>query len=300
MRSYPLALLVLVLFAVVAQPAMPAGPATLGVCADACAFATIQAAIQAAQPGDTVLVKPGVYSERVAWDKPGLTLRAEQGPALTVIDATRAPALPGSDADHATAVAACGGAATVEGFTLRAGKHIGGGIGVLLCGGDGNRVADNRVAGAWLGIASLYSSSDHNIVERNTVAGTSGFAVAECCGLVGNLYRDNILTGNAHGMLISGQGSRVVFNRLGDNGAVALACEGPVDARANYWGSPLGPALGLAGNVQDAGAGGACRSAEVAPWCVLETCDDQRALAGPLSGLFSLEPGAPGAVAPFL
>lgn len=38
-------------------------------------FATIQAAVDEAQPGDTVLVSPGVYREAVFIDTPGITLR---------------------------------------------------------------------------------------------------------------------------------------------------------------------------------------------------------------------------------
>lgn len=52
----------------------PAGPETLRVPAD---HATIQAAVDASEPGDIVLVAPGVYEESVRIDTEGITLRGE-------------------------------------------------------------------------------------------------------------------------------------------------------------------------------------------------------------------------------
>jgi nitrous oxidase accessory protein NosD len=46
---------------------------------------TVQAAIDAAQPGDTVLVSPGVYRESLQIEKP-LTLRSTQGAETTTLD----------------------------------------------------------------------------------------------------------------------------------------------------------------------------------------------------------------------
>src|SRR5262245_58313155 len=53
-----------------------------------CAFAgymTIQAAINAANPGDTVNVCPGTYVENVAINKASLTVRSTGGARVTVI-----------------------------------------------------------------------------------------------------------------------------------------------------------------------------------------------------------------------
>jgi len=50
--------------------------------------ATVQAAIDAAQPGDTVLVSPGVYRENLQIEK-ALTLRSTQGAETTTLDGGR-------------------------------------------------------------------------------------------------------------------------------------------------------------------------------------------------------------------
>lgn len=50
-------------------------------------FATIQAAVNAANSGDTILVSPGVYLENIDLGTKSLTIRATDGPGATVIDA---------------------------------------------------------------------------------------------------------------------------------------------------------------------------------------------------------------------
>ena len=47
---------------------------------------TIQAAINAADDGDQIIVAPNIYSETITIDK-GLTLRSSAGPEVTIIDA---------------------------------------------------------------------------------------------------------------------------------------------------------------------------------------------------------------------
>ncbi|KYC44425.1 MAG: hypothetical protein APG12_00848 [Candidatus Methanofastidiosum methylothiophilum] len=48
----------------------------------------IQAAIDAASPGDTILVNPGTYYGNIIVYKPGLTIKSTGGPAVTIIDAS--------------------------------------------------------------------------------------------------------------------------------------------------------------------------------------------------------------------
>ena len=48
----------------------------------------IQAAIDAANPGDTILVNPGTYYGNIIVYKPGLTIKSTGGPAVTIIDAS--------------------------------------------------------------------------------------------------------------------------------------------------------------------------------------------------------------------
>ena len=47
---------------------------------------TIQAGIDAASDGDTVLVAPGTYFENIDFKGKGITVRSSSGPEVTVID----------------------------------------------------------------------------------------------------------------------------------------------------------------------------------------------------------------------
>src|SRR5689334_7174471 len=48
--------------------------------------ATIQAAITAAQPGDTVLVAPGTYLENLDFQGKAITVTSSDGAAVTIVD----------------------------------------------------------------------------------------------------------------------------------------------------------------------------------------------------------------------
>jgi hypothetical protein len=49
-------------------------------------YPTIQAAINAVKSGDTVIVRPGTYSENIDLSKNSITVTSEKGPHLTTID----------------------------------------------------------------------------------------------------------------------------------------------------------------------------------------------------------------------
>jgi hypothetical protein len=79
------------------------------------AFATIQAAIVAAGGGATVLVAPGIYSERLDFLGKAITVRAANGPAATTIDGNQGGPV-------VTFVSGEGPASVLEGFTIRNGR----------------------------------------------------------------------------------------------------------------------------------------------------------------------------------
>jgi serine protease len=80
---------------------------------------TIQAAIGAAVHGDTVLVAPGTYVERLAFSGKAITVVSEGGPAVTVIDGSRAGAVVTFNSGE-------GRAAVLRGFTITNGGGFSG------------------------------------------------------------------------------------------------------------------------------------------------------------------------------
>src|SRR5215203_2169688 len=104
---------------------------------------TIQAAVDAASPGDTVLVPPGTYHESVTITKSGLTIKGTRDAVLDAtgfavgIRASSGPIAPGPDGHLACPVLGLQNLA-VDGLTIRGASFTG----VLFRGVDGFSIRD--------------------------------------------------------------------------------------------------------------------------------------------------------------
>ena len=88
-------------------------------------IASIQQAIAAAAPGDTVLVAPGTYVENLTFLGKAITVVSAGGPATTIIDGNFAgPVVSFTAGEPRTAV--------LRGFTLQHGATTFSGGGVLI------------------------------------------------------------------------------------------------------------------------------------------------------------------------
>jgi len=186
----------LVLFCLAA--ALPAGAAqTLKVPDD---FATIQAAIDAAQPGDAVSVRAGRYTEAVLIEKP-LTLAGE-GRALTVIEAPRA------DLDVIVVVSKYG-LVRVEGVTVTGGRS-----GFRLQVGDGASavIADSMASGNQYG-ANIYGEGDATV--RQTLLVDSHVAGLVLGNRSASAVENEILLGGDGIVLVGAGEAELVDNLVG-------------------------------------------------------------------------------------
>jgi parallel beta-helix repeat protein len=169
-------------------------------------FTTIQAAVVAASPGDTILVCAGTYHERVLISTNDLTLRGKGTTADVVIDADLL--------GHAVLVSGASGV-TVEGFTVREGHDND----IELLNANGNTVRGNILTAAVHDGIELFNSDD-NLVELNVSVDNLG---ANACGInltVGsdrNVVRNNTVRNNEWGIQISASNDNVIFQ----NNAVA-------------------------------------------------------------------------------
>lgn len=201
------------------------------------ATSTIQAAVDAAQPGDTVFVRPGTYHESVRVEKDGITIK---GSHAAVIDATgfstgiRVGRPGGFPFPIVNGVPVCPHVAdpsrvvndfTVKGLTIKNARVAG----VLLIDVKGYRLTrgrylDNPVYGPFP-ICSQDGRIDRNVVRGGNAEGTgpsvdAGIYVGDSDtvtvrkNLVTNyaigieventtnaIVRDNLLTGNTTGIL---------------------------------------------------------------------------------------------------
>ena len=148
-----------------------AAPATIRVPADK---ATIQAAIDAGNDGDTVLVSPGTYLENIDFKGKVITVTSSGGPQDTIIDGNNAgPVVSFGSGEWNSSV--------LNGFTIRKGREGGayspsGGGGISVIGSSptisNNRITDNTACEG----AGIYLYGASPIVRNNVISGnrTSG------------------------------------------------------------------------------------------------------------------------------
>ncbi len=132
---------------------------------------TIQAGVDSAAAGDTVLVGPGTYSGRVILSK-DVSLIAEETPESTILEAP--------DGDTVIGVLEVQSPTVIRGFRIRtafpgywcpafasAPMRADGGVGIF-CGGSSIRITHNVITDNSTGIAFAHSSAlvDSNVISR--------------------------------------------------------------------------------------------------------------------------------------
>ena len=119
-------------------------------------FSSIQAAVAAAEPGDKILVCPGVYLETVEVTKPDLRIEAQAAPGEVVLQGT--PSQPfGFRLLNTTGV-------LVQGFTVQGFSDAN----IRIEGGSGNTLRKNITTAAVVGSGIRVINSSANVVEHNT------------------------------------------------------------------------------------------------------------------------------------
>jgi hypothetical protein len=197
--------------------------------------ASLQAAVDAASAGDTVLVAPGRFVESVVLKK-GVSLRSAVGPDSTILVS------PGGAAEiQLDRVIHCppgiDSTTTIEGFTLDHGATYGMGI---FCEDSSPVIRGNVVRGFGWGI-NLRNS--HALVERNLIEECRAIPLglfASSPRILGNELRNNHavaieVTGNKSRPVIGG--SREHANKIYANpGAIRNGSKRDIEAMWNDWG----------------------------------------------------------------
>ena len=138
---------------------------------------TIQAAVDAAQPGDTVVVPPGVYRESVLVDKSAITIRGSRGAVIDAAGFRNGIAVgTGRITIGPNGFPACPPLSlhdvTIDGLTVRNADRNG----VLLRGVDGFEITGGRyVDNVEYGIFPICSAN--GLISRNDAQGTEDAAI---------------------------------------------------------------------------------------------------------------------------
>ena len=170
-------------------------------------FTTVQAAVVAASPGDTILVCAGTYHERVNIAKNDLTLRGKGATADVIVDADLIGN--GIKIDGASGV-------KIEGFTVREGHDND----IFLVGANGNTIRGNILTASVHDGVELINSDDnlieHNVSVDNLGANACGINVAG--GSDRNVVRHNTVRNNEWGIQIAASNDNVLFqNEASEN-----------------------------------------------------------------------------------
>jgi predicted outer membrane repeat protein len=182
-------------------------------------YATIQAAIDAAESGDTIIVAPGTYHEAIDFLGKTLTLESEAGAVKTIIDAT------GLDTSVVTVTSGEGEGTTLRGFTIT--------------GGAGTLFGNNRRGGGVL-LNSSHLRIEHCIIANNHVehdGGGIGTMPGSVVHAIETLIEGNTAGGGGGGVWISGSPSDTEqwhrFEQCTFRGNTAVATGGGLHVRSN-------------------------------------------------------------------
>lgn len=163
-KRFGLGLIAAVYF--IAFSSLTARAATINVPADQ---PTIQAAIDAASNGDTIVVAPGTYHENINFEGKAITVTSSGGPSVTTINGGGAGAVVVFDTKE-------GRSSVLSGFTITNGNaynyaqpyYDGGGISISNASPtiSGNVITGNVACAEGGGIAAISSSA---LIEGNTI-----------------------------------------------------------------------------------------------------------------------------------
>ena len=145
---------------------------------------SIQAAVNKAQPGDTILVAPGRYTQSVYIDKPRITLKGQRkGDKWAVLDGEK---------KRNDGIISSGHSTVIEGFYVKGYK----GNGIMTQGANNFKILNNHVEGAFYGIFPQFGTN--GLVKGNTVMGAEDAGIY--VGMSDNIELfDNVCTKNVMG-----------------------------------------------------------------------------------------------------
>jgi nitrous oxidase accessory protein len=175
MASYPL-LFAAVAVILCAALAVPASAADLTVGAGG-QFKTIQQAVDAAKPGDTVLVTPGMYAENVVVNKPVTITAASGRPTVQAADLSKDVFLVTSSGVHIDGLTLTGGdsavnVAQVSSCLVTSVNAHGNVRGVYLARATSSEVRNCNLADNGYGVYCDYASS--NTIANDVATGEKG------------------------------------------------------------------------------------------------------------------------------
>src|SRR5882757_8143279 len=201
---------------------------------------TVQAGINAANNGDTVLVGPGTYVENINFNGKAITLTSSGGPLVTILDGGANGTVVTFNNNETTS-------ATLSGFTIRNGLQNGQFGGGILIAAASPTISNNIITGnhAAVGIG-MYINGGSPVIRNNTITGNNQLGAGD-----GGAGGGGILVAGSS----STPGSPQIVNNIITNNSVAFGGVGG-GISVFYYSSPLIQGNLIRGNSAYNGGGG--------------------------------------------
>ena len=179
-------------------------------------YPTIQQAVDAAESGETIIVRAGSYTENVVVNKPHLTIRSENGAGVTIVQAAKTN-------DKAFEVTA--DYVSVSGFTFK-GANYTEKAGIYLTNANYCNVSDNTAYANYVGI--YLWKSNNNTVIKNTLCTNDNAGLRSYHSSGNVITRNNVSRNYWNGIVIGG-----AYNTLSDNVASSNSYSGILVSRGS-------------------------------------------------------------------
>lgn len=185
---------------------------------------TIQAGINVAKDGDTVLIAPGTYTENINFMGKAITVKSSKGAGVTIIDGGGIGPVVTFNTNETSS-------STLSSFTLQHGTstvnslYTGGGVFVYFASPTiKNNIIQNNTSCGGAGIGVYYGSPliQGNIVQTNSEAACSGgggqgisVGGTSSAQIIGNVIRNNTIPhGNCGGISLGGESGPSLENNI--------------------------------------------------------------------------------------
>ena len=165
---------------------------------------SIQTAVNTADPGDTIIVRDGTYTENVNVNK-HLTIKSENGSDVTIVQAKNSN-------DEIFKVTA--NYVNISGFTvIGAIGHIYWPAGIYLYDSCNSTIANNNVSNNGIGIRLL--CTNNNTISNNNVSNNKYGISHE--GGSNNVIANNSVSNNEYGMFVRSSNNIIANNNVSNN-----------------------------------------------------------------------------------
>jgi len=208
--SIPIPIIILLFLASLPTPLIPLAEAGSTIWYVPGDFLTIQEAIDASDPGDTVLVVPGTYHEHLSISKSNLTLLGES-PLTTVIDGNQTSSVVFLNAKNVT----------LKGFKIQNGI-----FGINMVQSKNCTISDNVVTLNTDEGMRIWWESSNNTITGNTVVFNNGYGMRNMLNSNKNIIANNTVANNEYGITIANSMSTLLKNNSLTNNTYNFGVQG--------------------------------------------------------------------------